>query len=169
MTTPAQSSTQVEKTAPPAPEDGETKTEKALEEQRAEIRDLAQRVRELQSELGAQAKAAKAEVTEALEERDSLARRVEQLESKLESKLASPEERVAPKTARRDTRKKNTPDLNSATFEQLRDHGLSVTQSARLIAYRDVRGGFESTDELDEIPGLPKSTREALSDQLGLS
>jgi DNA uptake protein ComE-like DNA-binding protein len=166
-TTPAQSPTEEEITAPSIPEGGQTETELALEEQREENRNLAQRVRELQVELTVQAKAAEVELTEALEERDSLAKRVEQLESK----LANPEERVAAKAAqrsRRTTKKQNEPDLNSATFEQLRDLGLSVTQSARLIAYRDVRGGFESADELDEIPGLPKETRRALSDQLPL-
>jgi hypothetical protein len=33
-------------------------------------------------------------------------------------------------------------DLNAATFEDLRSLGLSVTQSARVIAYRDTRGGM---------------------------
>jgi DNA uptake protein ComE-like DNA-binding protein len=167
-TTPAQSPTEEEMTPPPIPEGGQTETKLALEEQREENRNLAKRVRELQMELRVQAKAAEVEITEALEERDSLAKRVEQLESK----VASPDQGVAAKAAqrsRRTTRKKNSkPDLNSATFEQLRDLGLSVTQSARLIAYRDVRGGFESVDELDEIPGLPKETRQALSDQLPL-
>jgi DNA uptake protein ComE-like DNA-binding protein len=159
-TAPAQAPTDDEKTAPPAPE-----TEKALEEKRAENRNLAKRVRELQTELREQANAAEDELTEALEERDSLVKRVEQLESK----PANPEEGVEAKTVRRSqrtTKKTGKPDLNSATFEQLRDLGLSVTQSARVIAYRDVRGGFESADELDEIPGLPKETRRSLRDQL---
>jgi DNA uptake protein ComE-like DNA-binding protein len=31
-----------------------------------------------------------------------------------------------------------------------------------VIAYRDTRGGFDSLDELDDIPGLPKETRGTL-------
>ena len=60
-------------------------------------------------------------------------------------------------------------DLNTASFEQLRGLGLSVTQSARLIAYRDVNDGFDSLDELDKIPGLPKETRGRLKTRLKLS
>jgi DNA uptake protein ComE-like DNA-binding protein len=55
------------------------------------------------------------------------------------------------------------------SFEQLRELGLSVTQSARLIAYRDTRGGFDSLDELDEVPGLPKELRRTLRDEVTLS
>jgi DNA uptake protein ComE-like DNA-binding protein len=56
--------------------------------------------------------------------------------------------------------------LNEATFEQLRDLGLSVTLSARVISYRDSRCGFESLDELDEIPGLPIELKRVLRGQL---
>ena len=50
----------------------------------------------------------------------------------------------------------------------LRELGLSVTQSARLIAYRDVRGGYESLDEIDDVPGLSEKTRDELKDRLKL-
>jgi DNA uptake protein ComE-like DNA-binding protein len=66
-------------------------------------------------------------------------------------------------------RKAEKLDLNEATFEDLRELGLSVTQSARLIAYRDVREGYKSLDELDEIPGLSEETRTELRAQLKLS
>jgi DNA uptake protein ComE-like DNA-binding protein len=46
--------------------------------------------------------------------------------------------------------------LNNATFEELRDVGLSVTQTGRVLAYRERSGGFNSVDELDTIPGFPK-------------
>ena len=59
-------------------------------------------------------------------------------------------------------------DLNEASFEELRELGLSVTQSARLIAYRDVRGGYESLDEIDDVPGLSEKTRDELKDRLKL-
>jgi len=57
---------------------------------------------------------------------------------------------------------------NDASFEDLRRLGLSVTQSARVIAYRDLRDGYESLDELDEVPGLPKELRRKLKAQLTL-
>jgi DNA uptake protein ComE-like DNA-binding protein len=41
------------------------------------------------------------------------------------------------------------------TFEQLRSHGLSVTQATRLLAHRERIGSFQSVDQLDEVPGFP--------------
>ncbi len=73
------------------------------------------------------------------------------------------------KKARRPGGKDGAVDLNEASFEELRGLGLSVTQSARVIAYRDVRSGFESLEELDEIPGLSKQTRMDLRNRLTLS
>jgi DNA uptake protein ComE-like DNA-binding protein len=70
---------------------------------------------------------------------------------------------------RKTSARKGAIDVNGATFEELRGLGLSVTQSARMIAYRDVRKGFESLDEIDEIPGLPKETRTELRKKLTLS
>jgi Helix-hairpin-helix motif len=69
---------------------------------------------------------------------------------------------------KRATGKNGRLDLNAATFEELRGLGLSVTQSARLLGYRDTRGGYRSLDELDEIPGLPKATRAELRSRLKL-
>jgi DNA uptake protein ComE-like DNA-binding protein len=119
--------------------------ENPLEELRAENRDLAKRVRELETEIAAQAERAKAE---------------------LAPSVASEGKST---TTRRSSRKKGLPDLNEASFEELRNLGLSVTQSARVIAYRDVRGGYQSLDELDEIPGLPKETRVDLRKKLTVS
>lgn len=56
-------------------------------------------------------------------------------------------------------------DLNAATFEQLRTLELSVTQSARLIAARDTRGGFESINELDGLYGFPQAIRAMLKER----
>ena len=53
-------------------------------------------------------------------------------------------------------------DLNRAAFEDLRGLGLSVTQSKRVLAYRDERGGFRSVDELDQLPGFSRSQLEHL-------
>jgi competence ComEA-like helix-hairpin-helix protein len=46
--------------------------------------------------------------------------------------------------------------LNSATFEQLRGEGLSVTQATRVLAYRERLGGYSSVDDLDDVPGFPE-------------
>lgn len=46
-------------------------------------------------------------------------------------------------------------DLNHATFEQLREVGLSVTQATRILAYRERFGGYDSLDDLDKVPGFP--------------
>jgi DNA uptake protein ComE-like DNA-binding protein len=45
--------------------------------------------------------------------------------------------------------------INSADWDQLRELGLSVTDSARLLANREVRGGFSSLEELDELEEFP--------------
>jgi DNA uptake protein ComE-like DNA-binding protein len=140
-----------------------------------ENRELAKRIRELQKELRTQEKEANAEFAKALKEREAaLTERFEEREEKLRERIDHAESALAEaqtqssKPRRRKTAKEAL-DLNSATFEELRDLGLSVTQSARVIAYRDTRGGYESLDELDEIPGLPKGTRSNLRRQLTLS
>jgi competence protein ComEA len=55
-------------------------------------------------------------------------------------------------------------DLNSASFEQLRAIGLSVTQAARLIGQREQHGGFASVDDVDGIVGIPKDVKQTLKD-----
>ena len=57
-------------------------------------------------------------------------------------------------------------DVNEATFEQLRDLGMSITQATRVIAYRERQDGFESLDDLDSIPGLPQTVMAELKESL---
>jgi DNA uptake protein ComE-like DNA-binding protein len=57
-------------------------------------------------------------------------------------------------------------DVNEATFEQLRDLGMSVTQATRVIAYREREAGFDSVDDLDSVPGIPKPFGSELKDRL---
>ena len=57
-------------------------------------------------------------------------------------------------------------DINTVGFEDLRELGLSVAQSARLIATRDVRMGFESLKELDDLPDLPSDVVSTLKQRL---
>jgi DNA uptake protein ComE-like DNA-binding protein len=56
-------------------------------------------------------------------------------------------------------------DLNTASFEQLRALGLSVTQAARLIGQREQHGGFASVDGVDAIVGIPKDVKQTLKQQ----
>ena len=56
--------------------------------------------------------------------------------------------------------------LNEANFEQLRDAGLSVTQTGRVLAHRERAGGFSSVDELEEIPGFPRDFLDRIKPKL---
>lgn len=58
--------------------------------------------------------------------------------------------------------------LNAASFEDLRGLGLSVTQAARVIAFRDTRGGFTEIDQLREIRGLGADDLRLLLDRTTL-
>jgi competence protein ComEA len=53
-------------------------------------------------------------------------------------------------------------NLNTITFEQLREQNLSVTQATRLLAHRERLGGFKSVDDLDEVAGFPQDLLEDL-------
>jgi DNA uptake protein ComE-like DNA-binding protein len=48
-------------------------------------------------------------------------------------------------------------DLNAATFDQLRGLGMSLTQTNRVLAYRERLGSFRSLQQLDDIPGFPQA------------
>jgi DNA uptake protein ComE-like DNA-binding protein len=56
-------------------------------------------------------------------------------------------------------------DLNTASFEQLRALGLSVTQAGRVIGQREQHGGFQSAEDVDAIVGIPKGVKEVLKQQ----
>lgn len=45
-------------------------------------------------------------------------------------------------------------DLNSLDYDGLRALGLSITESTKVLAVREIRGGFERPEELDELEGL---------------
>jgi DNA uptake protein ComE-like DNA-binding protein len=57
-------------------------------------------------------------------------------------------------------------DVNKASFEQLRELGMSVTQATRVIAYREREDGFSSLDDLDAVPGFPKPFLAEIKEQL---
>ena len=47
--------------------------------------------------------------------------------------------------------------LSSASFDELREVGMSVTQAKRVVRYREEGPGFTSVDDLDNVPGFPKA------------
>ncbi len=53
-------------------------------------------------------------------------------------------------------------NLNTVTFEQLREENLSVTQATRILAQRERLGRFGSVDDLDQVPGLPQEVLDDL-------
>ena len=56
-------------------------------------------------------------------------------------------------------------DLNAAGFGQLRALGLTITQSARLIAARERLGGFGSMAEVEGLPGFPRDVKAMLRER----
>lgn len=75
--------------------------------------------------------------------------------------LFSPENTPSP--ARPDT-----VNLNQATFEELREAGLSVTQATRILAYRERFGGYSSVEDLEKVPGFPADLIESLRSRLSI-
>lgn len=59
-------------------------------------------------------------------------------------------------------------NLNSATFEQLREAGLSVTQATRILAYRERFGGYNSVEDLEKVPGFPTDLIESLKGKISV-
>jgi DNA uptake protein ComE-like DNA-binding protein len=59
-------------------------------------------------------------------------------------------------------------NLNTANYEQLRSLKLSVTQTGRILSYRERSGGFSSLDELESIPGFSKAFLDDLRGRLRL-
>jgi DNA uptake protein ComE-like DNA-binding protein len=88
----------------------------------------------------------------------------EEQEQEVGSHDGEPE--AAKATARRRARSSARVSLSSATFEDLRALGLSVTQATRLLKRREKQGGFGSIDDLDELPGFPSSLRAELKSKV---
>jgi DNA uptake protein ComE-like DNA-binding protein len=102
----------------------------------------------------------KQRVEEQQEEIDKLKAEI----TELRGSEPKPRKRKAPPNAKAKAKARKV-DLQKASFEDLRGLGLSVTQSARLIAYRDTGPGFASVDELDAIPGFADATIGKLRDR----
>ena len=58
-------------------------------------------------------------------------------------------------------RPKRRVDINRATFAQVRAAGLGTTVAARLIALRDIRGGFRNLAEIRDVEGLSEKAFDA--------
>jgi competence protein ComEA len=151
------------------------KAQQTIKEQKEERAELAKRIRDLQSELRRETKRADAAERKANAEQeanDFAAREAEKAKPRATGRRSTKQAtRPSAKSAARPagaSRSNGELDVNEASFEELRSLGLSVTQSARVIAYRDVRGGYKSLDELDDIPGLSETTKKDLRGQLKL-
>jgi capsular exopolysaccharide synthesis family protein len=77
-----------------------------------------------------------------------------------------------PSTTSEGERAEASPDsdkvsLNSATLEELRALGMSVTQAKRVLDYRE-RSGFSSVDELDSVPGFPRKLTSEIKPRLSV-
>jgi competence ComEA-like helix-hairpin-helix protein len=59
-------------------------------------------------------------------------------------------------------------NLNTATFEELREVGLSVTQATRILAYRERFGGYSSVEDLEKVPGFPADLIESLKGKISV-
>ncbi len=82
--------------------------------------------------------------------------KAEQLVAEAEKRVeAAPVATVTPIVRPAHARAGESVDLASARADDLIALGLSRTQALRVIARRDQRGGLESLDELDEVPGIP--------------
>jgi DNA uptake protein ComE-like DNA-binding protein len=99
--------------------------------------------------------------------RDQVARLERELQERKTASSAPPA--MSPRTALRTSDSSEPVDLNEAFFEDLRAIGLSVADSARVIAYRDLRAGFGSMDELPDLPGLSPDAVDRLMDGTRIS
>ena len=144
-------------------------SEQELSVQGSAIESMEEKIRELEREL-ANAGRRERRLAEKLEKAQ-----VQTRARKTRPSGATQAQSVARTTAARRRRKPTTEswaklprgklDVNEASFEQFRALGLSVSQCARLIATRDIRGGFKSLEEIDEIDGMSPSAIEKLNER----
>jgi DNA uptake protein ComE-like DNA-binding protein len=81
-------------------------------------------------------------------------RRADELELELE-RIRSIEDSVGQSAqAVQRLTKNGSADLNSLDYDGLRALGLSITESTKVLAVREIRGGFERPEELDELDEL---------------
>ena len=59
-------------------------------------------------------------------------------------------------------------NLNQVSVAELRSLKLSTPQVHRVLAYRKRLGGYESVEQLDQIPGFPEAVRERLKSRVSV-
>jgi colicin import membrane protein len=109
-------------------------------------------------------------------EREKAAADREEEAAKREEKRPEPPKSQPPRRPARSRKRAPMPaafnggvlDINSVRFEDLRSMGLTVAQSARIIAIRDVRNGFESLKELDDLDDLSQDLISMLKQRLSV-
>ncbi len=61
-------------------------------------------------------------------------------------------------------------DLNSATVEQLEQlPGIGPSKAADIIAYRQNLGGFDTIEQILEVPGIGEATFERIKDMIAVA
>jgi len=112
--------------------------------------ELSRRVQRLESKLDAEVEATHGAVGRELH---ALSREIEALSARVDALEGA----AAPDAGEeRPTRTPRSRSINEISFEELRELGLTVNLASRLISQREVRGGFSSLDELDELWGFPR-------------
>ena len=76
-------------------------------------------------------------------------------ETESEPRAAEPEPRPASEEPPPAVGSPDAVNLNTASFEELREADLSVTQATRILAYRERFGGYASVEDLERVPGFP--------------
>jgi Helix-hairpin-helix motif len=79
---------------------------------------------------------------------------------------AAPEAKPEPAAAEPKETAAQRLSLSLAEFDELRGLGMSATQAKRVIRYRDERSGFRTLDELDQVPGFPRSFLSGLRERV---
>lgn len=81
--------------------------------------------------------------------------------------VAEPEpQRRSPPAVEPDQAGEGMVSLSLAELKELRELGMSVTQAKRVIRYREERNGFRTLDELDQVPGFPRTFLSGVKERL---
>jgi hypothetical protein len=100
--------------------------------------------------------------------------RFPEIAAKVEQRVSQAEQRVGDATrtitqlAGEAHRPGGRPNVNEVAFDELRELGLTITESAHLLAIRDVRGGFRALNELDDLRHLSEERRTELKRLLSI-
>ncbi len=83
--------------------------------------------------------------------------------------LIVPEKGSATSAAAPSSSAKSVVNLNTATLDELTQlNGIGPKTAAKIIAYRESHGGFNSTDELMQVPGIGQAKFDQIKDRLAV-